>query len=76
MARAKKQVVVEFLCEQLKRDNQPWQDYLEFIKLSLVALDEADRIGDRIHFSPPGAYHRARWMANGIYCLKILLFRE
>ena len=32
--------------------------------------------GDDIHFSPPGAYHRARWMAKGIYCLKILLFRE
>jgi len=29
-----------------------------------------------IHFSPPGAYHRARWMAKGIYCLKIYLFRE
>ena len=36
--------------------------------LSLVALDEADRIGYIIHFSPPGAYHRAGWMANGIYC--------
>jgi len=70
------QVVVEFLCEQLSRDNQPRQDYLEFIKLSHVALDEANRIGDSVHFSPPGAYHRARWMAKGIYCLKILLFRQ
>ena len=76
MAGHNHQVVVEFLCEQLRRDNQPRQDYLELIKLSLVTLDEADRIGDIIHFSPPGAYHRARWMAKGIYCLKILLFRE
>ena len=53
------QVVVRVLCTQLSRDNQPRQDYLEFIKLSLVALDEASRIsdGNSIHFSPPGAYH-------------------
>jgi hypothetical protein len=63
------------LCAQLSRDNQPRQDYLEFIKLSLLALDEARRNGDgnSIHFSPPGAYDRARWMAKS---LKILLFRE
>jgi hypothetical protein len=63
------------LCAQLSRDNQPRQDYLEFIKLSLLALDEASRNGDgnSIHFSPPGAYDRARWMAKS---LKILLFRE
>ena len=29
-----------------------------------------------VHFSPPGVYHRARWMAKEIYCLKIYLFRE
>jgi len=28
-----------------------------------------------VHFSPPGAYHHARWMAKGIYCLKVYLFR-
>jgi hypothetical protein len=50
---------------------------LKLIKLSLVALDEANRIGDRVHFSPPGAYHRARWTAkDGLDCLKILIFRE
>jgi hypothetical protein len=32
--------------------------------------------GHEVHFSPPGAYHRARWMAKGIYCLKMYLFRE
>jgi hypothetical protein len=40
------QVAVRVLCAQLSRDNQPRQDYLEFIKLSLVALDEDSRIGD------------------------------
>ncbi len=29
-----------------------------------------------VHFTSPGADHRARWMAKGIYCLKIYLFRE
>ena len=72
------QVVVQVLCAQLSTGNHPQQDYLEFIKLSLVALAEANRIGDgdSIQFSPPGAYHRARQMAKGIYCLKIILFRE
>ena len=61
-------VVVQFLWAQLSRVNQPRQDYLEFIKLSSVALDEANRIGDgdSIHFSQPGAYHHARWMVKGI----------
>lgn len=27
------------------------------------------------NFKPPGAMHRARWMAKAIYCLKIFLFR-
>lgn len=27
-------------------------------------------------FSPPGADHRARWMAKGIYTLKIFAFRD
>lgn len=38
-------VVVEFLCVQLHSVNQPEQDYLEFKKFSLVAHDEANRIG-------------------------------
>jgi len=73
-----RRAVVKFLCAQLSRGDQPRQDYLEFIKLSLVALDEASRVGDGddIHFSPPGACHHATWIAKDIYCLKILLFRE
>ena len=29
-----------------------------------------------VGFCTPGAYHRARWMAKGIYCLKIFAFRH
>jgi hypothetical protein len=45
------------------------------VMVTVSTLDEASRIGDgnSIHFSPPGAYHRARWMARS---LKTLLFRE
>ena len=75
MVGAKPKVVVDFLLNLLDRVKQPRQDYLEFIKLSLVVLGETERF-DNMHFSPPGAYHRARWMAKGIYCLKIFCFRE
>jgi hypothetical protein len=51
---------------------QPRQDYLEFLKLSLLTLGEGNMEIQR--FTPPGAYHAARWMAKGIYCLKIFLF--
>lgn len=56
---------------------QPRQDYLELIKLSLILFGESDDVAvdGKVHFSPPGAYRRARWMAKGIYCLKIFLFR-
>lgn len=68
--------VLDILRDVLTRDKQPRQDYLEFIKLSLVALGDTDQFPSGIHFSPPGAYHRARWMAKGIYSLKMLCFRE
>ena len=57
---------------------QPRQDYLEFIKLSLILFGKSDvvAVDGKVHLSPPGAYHRARWMAKGIYCLKMCLFRE
>lgn len=71
--------VVSFLENLISEEMQPRHDYLEFCKLSLIMLGgsiagESDDC--RIHFSPPGAYHRARWMAKGIYCLKIYMFRE
>jgi hypothetical protein len=74
--------VIKFLESQLARKSQPRQDYLELIKLSLLMLgkpvsnEAAGGIQVISHvFSPPGAYHRARWMAKGIYSLKIFAFR-
>lgn len=71
-----RQSIVQFLLDQLRRNAQPRQDYIELLKLSLVALGVNDNGINRVHFSPPGAYHRARWMAKGIYCLKMFCFRE
>jgi hypothetical protein len=68
--------VVEFVHGKLRRVNQPRQDNLECIKLCLAAIEEAKRISDGVHSSPPGVYHRARWMAKGIYCFTTLLLRK
>ena len=67
--------VDQFLCDQLTT-KQPRDDYSEFLQLSLVALGEEHSIHGGVRFSPPGAYHHARWMAKGLHCLKILCFRE
>ena len=64
---------ITFLRSQLM-DKQPRDDYLEFIRLALITL--GDNVEGHVKFSPPGAYHRARWMAKGIYCLKISCFRD
>jgi hypothetical protein len=66
---------VEFLLRQLARKKQPRDDYRELIQLCLLNLGETDPSPGRVRFNIPGAYHRARWMAKGIYCLKILAFR-
>ena len=44
---------------------------MESLKSELVSGEDG-----ALHFTPPGAYHRARWMAKGIYCLKMCCFRE
>ena len=50
---------------------------LEMISLTLVLLGANDAVVSDdgfIHFSPPGAYHHARWMAIEINCINIYLF--
>ena len=47
-------------------------DYLELLNLTLAYLGKKPKMA----FRRPGAYHRARWMAKGLYCLKIYLFRR
>ena len=56
----KKQEIVTFLHHQLCQDSLPRDDYLEFLKLCLVVLDEKNPEQERTHISPPDAYHRAR----------------
>jgi len=71
---SRKEVVVRTIRKHLA-DVQPREDYREFGRLTLQLLGEnMDTSGTG--FSTPGAYHRARWMAKGIYCLKIFGFRH
>ena len=52
---------------------------LEMISLTLVLLganDAVDSDDGFINCNPPGAYHRARWMAKEINCIKIYLFSD
>lgn len=63
---------IVFLKHFLENQTVTRQDYTEFAQLCLLILDETTATT----FSPPGAYHRARWMAKGIYSIKIYLFRE
>jgi len=55
----------------------PRDSYKEIIKLCLLVLgftlsDDARQY----HFHLSGAYHKSRWMAKVMYCMKIYLFRN
>ncbi|ESO04332.1 hypothetical protein HELRODRAFT_191761 [Helobdella robusta] len=65
--------MIDFLQDQLQ-NTQPRHGYLQLIRLSLITLGVSDPTA--VQVTPPGAYHRARWMAKGIYCLKIFCFRD
>ncbi|XP_071580212.1 uncharacterized protein [Temnothorax nylanderi] len=64
--------ILDFVRNTL-REQQPREDYREFLELTAIFLGEAPPRG--ISFRVPGAIHHARWMAKAIYCLKIFLFR-
>ena len=49
-------------------------DYKEFASLVFQLMGE--KMDNARAVCAPGAYHRARWMAKGIYCLKIFGFRD
>lgn len=51
----------------------PRDDYKELIQLALLFLGDGSV---PFKFYKPGAYHRARWMASLIYCMKIYLLRS
>ncbi|KAK2727038.1 hypothetical protein QYM36_007779 [Artemia franciscana] len=55
------------------RENQPRDDYREFLELVIIFLDSVLERG--IRFIAPGATHHARWLSKVIYSLKIWMFR-
>ena len=63
--------MMEYLPNALQKQ-KPRDDYKEFLQLSSIFLG-----GDipNYNFRRPGAMHYARWMAKGIYALKVYLFR-
>lgn len=61
-------------CEEKIKEDFPRDDYKEFIELVIVLLGANPPDGIRLR--QPGAYHQARWMAKGIYALKMYLLRE
>jgi len=50
------------------------EDYQEFVKLSLVYLCDGNH--GEMTFQRPCALHKARWMANLLYSLKIALLQK
>src|SRR5215469_1463036 len=64
--------IIDLLRNNLE-NQQPREDYREFLELALIFVGESPAHG--VSFCVPGAAHHARWMAKGIYCLKIFLFR-
>ena len=52
---------------------QPRDDYKELPQLCLLFL--GDEIKD-VHINATCAFHRAKWMAKLIYCLKIFIFHS
>lgn len=65
--------MIKFIEAQLS-SFQPRNDYRELLLLILIFLDSNSKKHIKIYI--PGAYHRARWMAKLIYCMKIYIFRD
>jgi len=68
-----KEDILNFVKNQLKIKHS-CGDYCEFLELVLMFL--GGDLEHNITIHPPGAMHQPRWMAQGIYCLKIFLFRN
>lgn len=65
--------IVEFARRQLQ-ENQPRDDYREFLELLITFIGEVPPRG--VAFMAPGAMHHARWMAKVLYAIKLWLFRQ
>ncbi|XP_065656788.1 uncharacterized protein LOC136082199 [Hydra vulgaris] len=55
----------------LKKDGATRKDYIELTELTLMVLSE-----EKYKFRTPGAIHHARFMAKGIYYLKLQLMMD
>lgn len=67
--------LIKFINEEIIV-GQKRADYLEFLELSLLFLNERETsTGKKILIRKPGAISRARFMAKLIYGIKIYLFR-
>ena len=64
---------LDFCLTEYQRGSFPRGDYKELLELSIICLG-----GDvaKFQFRLPGAVHHARWMAKGIYFLKIYLLGD
>lgn len=67
-----KDSVIKFITNQLSAQ-QPRDNYKELLQLCAILLGNKEF---NWSFHPPGAFHRAKWMAKIIYCFKIYMFRN
>lgn len=68
-----KQIEIRDFCKVQLNESQPRRDYEEFLQLILLFLGEDL---DKYSVRPPGPVSHARWMAKGIYSLKMFLYRK
>lgn len=73
LSSSEKEDLVKFIRDQMMV-NHARADYHEFLELALLFLGNPTNM--LIKIRPPGAVHRARWMAKIIYCLKMYIFRD
>lgn len=66
------ELIIDFCVQQLN-EKWPRNDYREFLELILLFLEHPSH---SFSIKQPGAFGEARWMAKGIYSLKIYLFRQ
>lgn len=70
ISEAERDEIRKFCTDQLSK-RQIRDDYKEFLQLILMFLG-----GDPVSFRTPGPTSNARWMAKGIYSVKIFMFRS
>lgn len=67
------QTEIKSFCLAQLTEKQPRDDYKEFLEIVLLFLGENI---PNYYMRPPGPTSHARWMAKGIYCIKMFLYRK